>query len=63
MLAVIVPETEDRAVALYVDGNDAALVKPGSPVRLQFEGWPAIQWVGWPSAAVGTNTTNPAPAT
>lgn len=24
------------------------------PVRLQFEGWPAVQWVGWPSVAVGT---------
>lgn len=24
------------------------------PVRLQFEGYPAIQWVGWPSVAVGT---------
>jgi len=29
-------------------------VIPGSPVRLQFEGWPAIQFVGWPSVAVGT---------
>jgi adhesin transport system membrane fusion protein len=54
VLAVIVPETQDRAVALYVDGNDAALVKPGSPVRLQFEGWPAVQFSGWPSVAVGT---------
>jgi len=29
-------------------------VVPGSPVRLQFEGWPAVQIVGWPSVAVGT---------
>ena len=28
--------------------------KPEIKVRLQFEGYPAIQWVGWPSAAVGT---------
>ena len=54
VLAILVPETQDRAVALYVDGNDAALVKPGSPVRLQFEGWPAVQFSGWPSVAVGT---------
>lgn len=27
---------------------------PRIPVRLQFEGWPALQWVGWPSAALGT---------
>jgi adhesin transport system membrane fusion protein len=54
VLAILVPQTKDRAVELYVDGNDAALVKPGSPVRLQFEGWPAVQFSGWPSVAVGT---------
>ena len=54
VLAILVPDTQDRAVELYVDGNDAALVKPGSPVRLQFEGWPAVQFSGWPSVAVGT---------
>ncbi|MBT8467851.1 MAG: HlyD family secretion protein [Deltaproteobacteria bacterium] len=54
VLAVLVPLTEDRAVELYVDGNDAALIKAGSPVRLQFEGWPAVQFSGWPSVAVGT---------
>lgn len=54
VLAILVPATEDRAVELYVDGNDAALIKPGTPVRLQFEGWPAVQFSGWPSVAVGT---------
>ena len=54
VLAVLVPETEDRAVELYVDGNDAALITPGREVRLQFEGWPAVQFSGWPSVAVGT---------
>ncbi len=54
ILALLVPRTKDRAVQLYVDGNDAALIKPGSPVRLQFEGWPAVQFSGWPSVAVGT---------
>ncbi len=53
-LLVLVPETEDRAVELWVSGNDAPLVAPDRPVRLQFEGWPAIQFVGWPSVAVGT---------
>lgn len=61
-----VPE-EERVVELMVDGNDAPLInelwqkylqetekKPRIPVRLQFEGYPAVQWVGWPSAAVGT---------
>ncbi|MCA9656608.1 MAG: HlyD family efflux transporter periplasmic adaptor subunit [Myxococcales bacterium] len=53
-LAVLVPDTDGRAVELWVDGNDAPLVTPGRHVRLQFEGWPAVQFVGWPSVAVGT---------
>ncbi len=50
----LVPDTKDRAVQIWLDGNDAPLVSPGSHVRLQFEGWPAIQFAGWPSVAVGT---------
>lgn len=53
-LVTLVPRSEDRSVELWVDGNDAAIISPGSPVRLQFEGWPAVQFVGWPSVAVGT---------
>ncbi len=53
-LLTLVPETVDRAVEIWVDGNDAPLIEPGTPVRLQFEGWPAVQFVGWPSVAVGT---------
>lgn len=53
-LCVIVPETSDRAVQIWLDGNDAPLVEPGRHVRLQFEGWPAVQFAGWPSVAVGT---------
>lgn len=53
-LANLVPQTNSRAVEVYVDGNDAALITPGRLVRLQFEGWPAIQFAGWPSVAVGT---------
>lgn len=53
-ICVIVPDTSDRAVRVWLDGNDAPLVTPGRHVRLQFEGWPAIQFAGWPSVAVGT---------
>lgn len=53
-LCTIVPETSDRAVQVWLDGNDAPLVEPGRHVRLQFEGWPALQFAGWPSVAVGT---------
>ena len=53
MLAVVAPERIDRAVQLYIDGRDVALVKPGSPVRLEFESFPAIQFSGWPVIAQG----------
>lgn len=54
LLAVLVPETRSRAVELWLDGSDLPLVEAGHQVRLQFEGWPAIQLSGWPSVAVGT---------
>ena len=53
-LVQIVPDVTSRAVELWIDGNDAPLVRPGRTVRLQFEGWPAIQFMGWPSVARGT---------
>lgn len=53
-LFVIVPETDELAVEMKVNGNDMPLIREGDPVRLQFEGWPAVQFVGWPSVAVGT---------
>lgn len=53
-LAVIVPDTDAAAVELWVDGNDMPLVSAGRQVRLQLEGWPAVQFSGWPSVAVGT---------
>jgi membrane fusion protein, adhesin transport system len=53
-LAIIAPETGDQAVALNLSDNDIPLVRVGSPVRLQFAGWPAIQFTGWPAASVGT---------
>ena len=53
-ICMIVPDTADRAVQVWLDGNDAPLVQPGRHVRLQFEGWPAVQFAGWPSVAVGT---------
>lgn len=53
-LVVLVPDAGDRAVELYVDGNDVPLIDKDRHVRIQFEGWPAVQFVGWPSVAVGT---------
>lgn len=53
-LLVIVPHTADRAVELWVDGRDAPLITRDSVVRLEFEGWPAIQVPGWAQVGVGT---------
>lgn len=53
-LVIFVPDTDARAVELWVDGNDVPLLREGRHVRVQFEGWPALQFSGWPSVAVGT---------
>ncbi|ANE55893.1 HlyD family secretion protein [Methylomonas sp. DH-1] len=53
-LAILVPDTDQRAVELWVDGNDLPLIVSGSKVRLQFEGYPAIQFGGWPEFSIGS---------
>jgi len=53
ILATFAPEQSGRLVELYVDGRDVPLIRPGRRVRLEFEGWPAIQFSGWPSIAQG----------
>jgi len=60
-LCTIVPDTNDRVAELFLDGVDAPIVlayadRHGSMphVRLQFEGWPAVQFSGWPELAIGT---------
>lgn len=53
-MVVVAPDSGDQAVELFISDQDAPLVSPGRPVRLQFAGWPALQLSGWPSAAVGT---------
>ena len=53
-LFVLVPMVDEMAVEMHVRGMDMPLIREGDPVRLQFDGWPAIQAVGWPSVAVNT---------
>ncbi|RVT40290.1 efflux RND transporter periplasmic adaptor subunit [Sphingobium algorifonticola] len=53
VVATFAPEESQRVVELYVDGRDVPLIRPGRRVRLEFEGWPAIQFSGWPSVAQG----------
>ena len=53
VLATFVPEQSRRVVELYMDGRDVPLIHVGRRVRMEFEGWPAIQFSGWPSVAKG----------
>jgi adhesin transport system membrane fusion protein len=53
-LLTIVPSNAQRAVELIVDGRDVPLIEQGEEVRIEFEGWPAIQLSGWAKLGFGT---------
>ncbi|WP_420577323.1 HlyD family secretion protein [Ekhidna sp.] len=53
-VATILPESEDLAVEMYVKAMDIPLISSGKKVRVQFDGWPALQFSGWPNVSVGT---------
>jgi adhesin transport system membrane fusion protein len=53
-VATVMPFDAERAVELSVKAMDVPLLRPGRKVRLTFDGWPALQFAGWPSVAVGT---------
>ncbi len=50
----LMPEDTQLAVAMYVEPIDLPLVEVGREVRIQFDGWPAIVFSGWPDASHGT---------
>lgn len=50
----IVPADAKLAVEIYVKPMDLPLLFEGCPVRVQFDGWPALVFSGWPNASVGT---------
>lgn len=52
-LVSIVPETADYGVEIFVSPYDLPLIHVGNRVQLQFDGWPAIVFSGWPNASVG----------
>ena len=54
VLATFIPNNVERRAVVEVTGLDAPLVTPGRKVRLHFDGWPVIQFSGWPSSSVGT---------
>lgn len=53
-VATFAPDRVVRAVEIYVSGLDAPLVQLGMRARIMFEGWPAVQFSGWPNTALGT---------
>ena len=48
------PADYDLAVAMYIRPIDFPLMKKGQKVRIQFDGWPAIVFSGWPNTSYGT---------
>ena len=50
----IMPYEFDFAVEMYVRPIDLPLVKLNQKVRIQFDGWPAIVFSGWPNTSYGT---------
>lgn len=53
VLMTFAPESTNAVAEIFVDGVDVPLVTVGRRVRLEFEGWPAVQFSGWPSIARG----------
>ncbi|UPT67068.1 MAG: HlyD family secretion protein [Sphingobacteriales bacterium JAD_PAG50586_3] len=53
-IATIMPDNPQMAVELFVKPIDVVLLKKGTKVRLQFDGWPALVFSGWPGTSTGT---------
>lgn len=53
-VAQIMSENPNLAVEMFVKAMDVPLLQKGRKVRIEFDGWPALQFSGWPSVSVGT---------
>ena len=53
-LVNIMPINYEMAVETYVDPLDLPLIHLGEKIRIQFDGWPAIIFSGWPNVSYGT---------
>jgi membrane fusion protein, adhesin transport system len=53
-LLTIMPSDIDLAVEMYIRPIDLPLIKINHKVRIQFDGWPAIVFSGWPNTSYGT---------
>ena len=48
------PQDYDLSIEMYVNPIDLPLIKIHEKVRIQFDGWPAIVFSGWPNSSYGT---------
>lgn len=55
-ILTLMPKDYSLAVEFYVDPIDYPLVHYGEQVSVQFDGWPAIFFSGWPNTSYGTFT-------
>jgi len=53
-VAQIMPQSPEMAVEMYVNAMDVPLIEANREVRIEFDGWPALQFSGWPNVSVGT---------
>ena len=53
-LLTLMPANPRLAAELYVKPMDVPLLRVGRRVRLQFDGWPALVFTGWPGSSFGT---------
>jgi multidrug resistance efflux pump len=53
-VCTIMPQSTDVAVEMHVKAMDVPLISKGRHVRIEFDGFPALQFSGWPSISVGT---------
>ena len=53
-IVTLIPTNFDLAVEMYVNPRDMPLLEIGQKVRVQFDGWPAIVFSGWPNSSYGT---------
>ena len=53
-LLSIMPSNYQLAVEMYVRPIDLPLIHKGEIVRVQFDGWPALVFSGWPNVSYGT---------
>jgi multidrug resistance efflux pump len=51
-----VPSEYELAAELFVEPIDLPLIHEGSNIQLQFDGWPALVFGGWPNMSTGTFT-------